>query len=319
MRVTKGRRARAWVVASLGLLLVLALSSPGWGVSAEGRRRRRRGKKSSSPSRGPATASNFKPCQTAEDCTPGELCSFGKCRCPILYRGPGCTTVNPTRGKWCVTPFSGYLRNGYNPKLNFTSCAVVGNSNSVKDKEWGEEIDAHSVVIRFNEAPTVGYKKYVGDWHPGTIRIQNKERGGFAERKGEHCVVWPNNVYQRRRSDKKCDVHRMKNSFAAYARTYWKAHSPPGGGYASRQRAKMSNGFLGIVVALHKCAHVDVYGFTQGSGHYFKKFTGKPKGFGNPNKAIIMNKRPHGQRHSWSAEKACIKRLSDEIPEFIFH
>ena len=69
------------------------------------------------------------------------------------------------------------------------------------------------------------------------------------------------------------------------------------------------------MLAIHKCAHVDVYGFSQGSGHYFKKFTGKPKGWGNPNKAIRMNKRPHSKRHSWSAEKACIRRLTNEIPE----
>ena len=32
-----------------------------------------------------------------------------------------------------------------------------------------------------------------------------------------------------------------------------------------------------------------------------------------------MNKRPHSQRHSWSAEKACIKRLSDEVADFNVH
>ena len=234
----------------------------------------------------------------------------------ILYKGPGCKTAKPTRGKWCVTPFGGYGSNGYHPSgLNFTTCAIVGNSDSLKDKEWGEEINRHSVVIRFNEAPTVGYKKYAGDWHPGTIRIQNKERGGFAERKGERCLVWPNNIYQRRRSNKKCQVSRMKGSFASYARKYWKDHTAPGGQPARRNKAKMSNGFLGVVLALHKRAHVDVYGFSQGRSHYFKKFTGKPRGWGNPNKAIIMNKRPHNQRHSWSAERACIKRLHDEIPE----
>ena len=233
----------------------------------------------------------------------------------ILYKGSGCRTVKPTRGKWCVTPFSGFRSSGYHPDLNFTTCAVVGNSDSLKRQEWGEEINAHSVVIRFNEAPTVGFKKYAGDWHPGTIRIQNKERGGFAERSGEKCLVWPNNVYQRRRSNKRCQVTRMKSSFANYGKKYWKDHSPPGGSPSSGNKAKVSNGFLGVLLALHKCAQVDIYGFSQGRGHYFKKFTGRAKGWGNPNKPIVMNSRPHNRRHSWTAERACIKRLNDEISE----
>lgn len=308
------RRRSRWGALGLALALSLLLALLLCATTAEAKR----GKKS--PSRGPATASGFRPCASAGDCTPGEMCAFGKCRCPLLFKGPGCRTPNPTRGKWCVTPFSNYPRNGYNPPLNFTSCAVVGNSDSVKSMELGKEIDAHSVVIRFNEAPTSGFQKYVGGWHPGTIRIQNKERGGFAERKGERCMVWPNNVYSKDRSDKKCEVHRMRSSFASYAKTYWKSHSPPRGGYASSaQRAKMSNGFLGVVLALHKCAFVDVYGFNQGSGHYFKKFTGRPKGFGNPKTRIRRNKRPHSQRHSWNAEKACLKRLADELPEVHWH
>lgn len=291
-------------------VLVLVAASPDPADAGRSSRRsssgRRRSRRSATKKRGPSTASG-KSCSTAGDCAAGEMCAYGKCKCPILFKGRSCKTVNPTRGQWCVTPFAGFSGSGYNPNLNFTTCAVVGNSDSVKRKEWGREIAEHSVVIRFNEAPTVGFKKYVGDWHNATIRLQNKERGGFAERKGERCLVWPNNSYQRRRSNKKCEVTRMKSSFASYAKGYWKVHSPPGGGYANRQRAKMSNGFLGIVLALHKCASVDVYGFSQGRGYYFRKFTGKPKGFGNPNKAIVMNKRPHSQRHSWSAEKACIK------------
>ena len=67
--------------------------------------------------------------------------------------------MRPTRGKWCVTAFGGFPRGqGYSPPgVNFTTCAIVGNSDALKKKERGAEIDAHSVVIRFNEAPTVGY------------------------------------------------------------------------------------------------------------------------------------------------------------------
>jgi hypothetical protein len=48
---------------------------------------------------------------------------------------------------------------------------LVGNSGLMKIKEWGEEVDKHDVVIRFNHAPTKGYEKYVGS--KTTLRLVN--------------------------------------------------------------------------------------------------------------------------------------------------
>mmetsp|Transcript_3465 Transcript_3465/g.7573 ORF Transcript_3465/g.7573 Transcript_3465/m.7573 type:complete len:519 (-) Transcript_3465:77-1633(-) len=42
------------------------------------------------------------------------------------------------------------------------SCAVVSSSGALKNHSFGEEIDAHDIVIRFNKAPTAGYEKFVG-------------------------------------------------------------------------------------------------------------------------------------------------------------
>ena len=42
------------------------------------------------------------------------------------------------------------------------SCAVVGNSPIILEKEFGNDIDSHDVVIRFNIAETEGYEKHVG-------------------------------------------------------------------------------------------------------------------------------------------------------------
>ena len=41
-------------------------------------------------------------------------------------------------------------------------CAIVGNSGSLLNNEYGPLIDEHYRVVRFNVAPTKGFEKYVG-------------------------------------------------------------------------------------------------------------------------------------------------------------
>ena len=41
------------------------------------------------------------------------------------------------------------------------TCAVIGSSGTIKREAFGAEIDAHDAVFRFNEAPTLGYEKWV--------------------------------------------------------------------------------------------------------------------------------------------------------------
>ena len=48
------------------------------------------------------------------------------------------------------------------PKFEFKTCAVVGNSGVTLLKEYGEEIDNHDAVVRINMAPIRGFEKYVG-------------------------------------------------------------------------------------------------------------------------------------------------------------
>jgi len=42
------------------------------------------------------------------------------------------------------------------------SCAIVGSSGNLLNNKFGNEIDNHDFVIRFNQARVVGYEKYVG-------------------------------------------------------------------------------------------------------------------------------------------------------------
>lgn len=42
------------------------------------------------------------------------------------------------------------------------SCAVIGNSNSLLEHEFGNEIDQHDIVFRCNQAPVQDYESHVG-------------------------------------------------------------------------------------------------------------------------------------------------------------
>lgn len=44
----------------------------------------------------------------------------------------------------------------------FGRCALVGNAQRMLLRESGSEIDGHDVVLRLNNAPTVGFERWVG-------------------------------------------------------------------------------------------------------------------------------------------------------------
>ena len=48
------------------------------------------------------------------------------------------------------------------PDYHFETCAFVGNSGTLKLSKYGDEIDGHDMVYRFNQAPTAGYEAQVG-------------------------------------------------------------------------------------------------------------------------------------------------------------
>ncbi len=78
------------------------------------------------------------------------------------------------------------------------------------------------------------------------------------------CVIWSTNEYTKKVSGKGCKVTKMSQELEDYAGNYFARQGrskkgPP----LSSQMAKMSNGFLGIVFALHLCAKVDILGFDQ--------------------------------------------------------
>ena len=193
-----------------------------------------------------------------------------------------------------------YLLNQDLPQLrDFSSCAVVGSSKSLLKGKHGNEIDKHTAVIRFNEAPTKGYERHVGS--KTTIRLQNPERQGFAEHAGtgsqqELCLV--KNYYGLSNS-KRCKIVPLSPQFIAYSRYYWfwneKKNYVPSRGKHNEKRLKMSTGFIGISLALHLCKKVTLYGFqASGVGHYY-------------NKTGTRGLADWHIRHPWKLEKDCTK------------
>eukprot|EP00899_Mesostigma_viride_P018271 jgi/Mesvir1/26445/Mv16125-RA.1 len=263
-------------------------------------------------------------CSSKKDCEPGRLCVDGDCLCPII---PGLTEsmkrgchIDPkvwkSKGgrKWCILPVSDfdteleykdtYVLDGARshptmdlPHLaDWSTCAVVGSSGNLKKKNLGPEIDAHTAVIRFNDAPTKGYEEYVG--RKTTMRVQNVEYCGFSERKGEILVH-----YTLPKKDKCKKAMELAPHFLEYEMGYFKQskeekpagmpRSDPSGG-----EQKLSGGFMGIAMAMHLCGKIDIYGFSESEIHYYDK------------NMEVGQAHDFKERHNWNYEHACIRQLS---------
>lgn len=228
------------------------------------------------------------------------------------------------KGAWCVVPMDDpvafpvkgdqregphglrtYLfqaLKGQHPDLpelaDFSSCALVGSSASLLNKQLGYQIEKFSTVIRFNDAPTLGFEPFVG--RKTTIRVQNIEYCGFRERDNEillHYTDWRRAHYERCRDD---NIKRVSPRMLSYSQNYFlRAHpnpnevKDPSGG-----RCKLSAGFFGIALATHLCGKVALFGFDQTPGHYYVK--GR-KQAGN----LVFE-----ARHAWTYERRCINLLA---------
>ena len=273
-------------------------------------------------------------CYKGAECDSG-LCVEGRCVCPLLYTGQGCVNVTrtPTKelsnhttdpgsnpGSWCAAAFdhpgffpakpaasrgSAPLRTflvqamkGRAPDLpsmaDFSTCAVVGSSGSLLERRLGLEIEAHTAVFRANDAPTQGYEAHVG--RKTTLRVQNIAYCGFRERSTELTIHYTDN--RRAHVGTVCTephIKRISPRMLAYSKTYWAKVRPPGPVDPTLGKAKLSGGFYAVMLALHLCGSVDVYGFDQHDLHYYDKVKQTGAAF--------------AARHAWTYEKRCIKQL----------
>ena len=75
-------------------------------------------------------------------------------------QGPGGT---PGTEEKFIYPWEIIEKLPYNDtQLQFKTCALVSNSGSLLEAEFGYEIDQHDAVFRMNNAPTMGFEQHVG-------------------------------------------------------------------------------------------------------------------------------------------------------------
>ena len=186
-----------------------------------------------------------------------------------------------------------------NPDLSeladWSRCAVVGSSSSLLGAGLGPEVDNHTAVIRFNDAPTEAYEADVGS--KTSLRIQNVMYCGYHEKRKEICMHytgWRGNTcsMENRRKYAGCNFASMSYRMLRYVRDYL----APAQGDNQLVKKDCSAGFFGVLTALHLCGTVDIYGFTQSSRHYFPKHTRSKSSF--------------GEKHSWRLERACLAVIS---------
>mmetsp|Transcript_40839 Transcript_40839/g.77988 ORF Transcript_40839/g.77988 Transcript_40839/m.77988 type:complete len:418 (+) Transcript_40839:431-1684(+) len=186
------------------------------------------------------------------------------------------------------------------PHLSYNTCAVVGNSGSLKRSAFGEYIDRHEAVLRLNQAPVASYEHIVGS--KTTFRFLNNKwttvyyednvpnvdvPGGTSqlarflikqEQPNTTLVVAraPTrsfeelaNTVQRRRPD--VSTLYLSSRVVSQARRALLVFRAGNGDRAARgpqAETTPSTGFIGMMFLLQVCRQVSVYGFSLEESRY---------------------------------------------------
>ncbi|XP_031668334.1 CMP-N-acetylneuraminate-beta-galactosamide-alpha-2,3-sialyltransferase 1 [Oncorhynchus kisutch] len=161
------------------------------------------------------------------------------------------------------------------------SCAVVGNSGNLKGSYYGALIDSSDVVIRMNKAPTSGYEEDVGK--RTTYRVMYPESAIDLDKAtrfllipfktldlqwlpgamttGSHITLSYLPLRQKIKANK--DLVLVLNPvFMKYVHETWLDY----------QGKYPSTGFMALILSLHICDKVNVYGFGKdkdGNWHHY--------------------------------------------------
>lgn len=148
------------------------------------------------------------------------------------------------------------------------TCAVVSNSGALVSHSHGSEIDAATAVIRFNDAPTWGFEKYVGSKE--TIRFGNDQfpakvmNGELSVKDGvTYLMQGPQSVDMLRAAQQNSGSHFMvfdmnfkhlvSQALGRYYAPRWRAMGHNGAS------ADATTGAVGMALALKMCDNVIAY------------------------------------------------------------
>ncbi|KAM9375546.1 CMP-N-acetylneuraminate-beta-galactosamide-alpha-2,3-sialyltransferase 1-like [Pholidichthys leucotaenia] len=170
---------------------------------------------------------------------------------------------------------------------HFRTCAVVGNSYTLKGSRYGPLIDVNDVVIRINRALVKGYEDDVGS--RTTHRVMYPESAGNLDNT-THLVFFPFKIldiewvikafttgfYGRSYAPVISKIKANKNlvmvvnpAFVRYVHERW----------LKKKGQYPSTGFMTLVLALHICKEVHVFGFRADSdgnwSHYWEELRNK--------------------------------------------
>ncbi|XP_030596348.1 CMP-N-acetylneuraminate-beta-galactosamide-alpha-2,3-sialyltransferase 1-like [Archocentrus centrarchus] len=189
------------------------------------------------------------------------------------------------------------------------TCAVVGNSANLRGSHYGPLIDSHEIVIRINRGVTRGFEKDVGN--KTTHRVMYPESAMDLDN-NTHLVLVPFKMQDiewlikafttgftgRSYAPIKSKINAKKNlimvlnpGFMKYVHEVWLQHN---GSYPS-------TGFMTLILSLHICDEVDVFGYGADSdgnwSHYFE---------------ILKDKMLKTEIHPRNYEYAIIQQLAQQ-------
>lgn len=175
-----------------------------------------------------------------------------------------------------------------------TTCAVVSSAASMRASNFGEDIDSHDLIMRFNDAPTKGYELDVGS--KTSIRLFNSQV--FTRRKeffftnmkglGDQFVIWDPTTYNVNLTEwysnpeykffdnfrQWVDKMQGQEAFILNPNFIWKVWTVIQAFSAERiQPNPPSSGTIGLALLMNICKKIDLYGFLSLKGielcHYY--------------------------------------------------
>ncbi|KAI8507775.1 beta-galactoside alpha-2,6-sialyltransferase [Branchiostoma belcheri] len=215
--------------------------------------------------------------------------------------------------------------------VHFNSCAVVSSSHALRVHTYGQEIDSHDAVLRFNCAPTDKFEKFVGnrtDFRMVNTLIPSRrcrpefwsENSTSMFRHGRLVIRNMNAINLTPQGlDLKRDTHHAFENWIKYRKTFPNRTLPfiqrPKFGQdlqaevmrfcdttrlCNKTKWSPSTGIFGVVMMMHLCDWVRVYEFV-------------PSNRDNTTHVYYFDEnfvRPRDDLHSYNQERTYVKTLS---------